>query len=131
MSESVEMMKKRLEFLIRERDHKRAEAEQLVKKWHSTRREGIFGALIGTKDTQTTAQRMEHTKNRVEDLNSEIRKLNFEIKQLESEIKNRSEVTVTSKTPEASSLSKTFCRYCGVENETDAVFCKKCGKKIT
>jgi hypothetical protein len=25
---------------------------------------------------------------------------------------------------------KKFCRYCGNENKTDAVFCEKCGKKI-
>jgi hypothetical protein len=25
---------------------------------------------------------------------------------------------------------KMFCRYCGEKNEDDAVFCKKCGKKI-
>ena len=23
-----------------------------------------------------------------------------------------------------------FCRYCGIGNETDAIFCKSCGKKI-
>jgi uncharacterized paraquat-inducible protein A len=27
-------------------------------------------------------------------------------------------------------LEKIFCRYCGAENATDAVFCEKCGKKI-
>ena len=25
---------------------------------------------------------------------------------------------------------QTFCRYCGTKNETDAVFCKSCGKKV-
>ena len=25
---------------------------------------------------------------------------------------------------------KMFCRYCGAENEYDAVFCQKCGRKI-
>jgi len=25
---------------------------------------------------------------------------------------------------------KKFCRYCGTENKTDAIFCEKCGKKI-
>jgi hypothetical protein len=23
-----------------------------------------------------------------------------------------------------------FCRYCGKENEADAIFCEKCGKKL-
>ena len=29
------------------------------------------------------------------------------------------------------SAEKKYCRYCGTENSTDAVFCEKCGKKIT
>jgi hypothetical protein len=28
-------------------------------------------------------------------------------------------------------LPGTFCRYCGFENEFDAVFCQKCGKSVT
>jgi hypothetical protein len=28
------------------------------------------------------------------------------------------------------SSEKKFCRYCGTENKTDAVFCEKCGKRI-
>jgi len=29
-----------------------------------------------------------------------------------------------------SSKDKFFCRYCGAENEADAVYCEKCGKKL-
>jgi ribosomal protein L40E len=29
------------------------------------------------------------------------------------------------------SMEKKFCRYCGTENNKDAVFCEKCGKKIS
>lgn len=29
------------------------------------------------------------------------------------------------------SVEKKYCRYCGTENSTDAIFCEKCGKKIT
>jgi hypothetical protein len=29
-----------------------------------------------------------------------------------------------------SSSSKKYCRYCGSENKTDAIFCEKCGKII-
>lgn len=32
--------------------------------------------------------------------------------------------------PVATSEEKKFCRYCGAENKTDAVFCEKCGKNI-
>jgi len=28
-------------------------------------------------------------------------------------------------------VKKKFCRYCGTENKIDAVFCQKCGKKLT
>lgn len=30
--------------------------------------------------------------------------------------------------PVATTEGKKFCRYCGAENKTDAVFCEKCGK---
>jgi len=30
----------------------------------------------------------------------------------------------------AVSVEKKFCRYCGAENKSDAVFCGRCGKKI-
>lgn len=30
----------------------------------------------------------------------------------------------------AAPAEKIFCQYCGTENKSDAVFCKKCGKKI-
>ncbi len=32
---------------------------------------------------------------------------------------------------EAAQARIVFCRYCGMENKSDAVFCEKCGKKIT
>ncbi len=31
----------------------------------------------------------------------------------------------------AASTGKKYCGYCGAENKSDAVFCGKCGKKIT
>jgi uncharacterized membrane protein len=31
----------------------------------------------------------------------------------------------------AVSEEKMFCRYCGAENKVDAIFCQKCGEKIT
>jgi ribosomal protein L40E len=41
----------------------------------------------------------------------------------------RSQKTVVSQTQIA--MEKKFCRYCGTENKKDAVFCEKCGKKIS
>lgn len=29
------------------------------------------------------------------------------------------------------SMERKFCRFCGTENNKDAVFCEKCGKKIS
>lgn len=29
------------------------------------------------------------------------------------------------------SKGKKLCKYCGTENDDDAIFCKKCGKKLT
>lgn len=42
-----------------------------------------------------------------------------------------SQKTVTGKSIVSVSTEKKFCRYCGTENKSDAVFCEKCGKKIT
>jgi hypothetical protein len=28
------------------------------------------------------------------------------------------------------STEKKYCRYCGTENNKDAIFCEKCGKRI-
>lgn len=33
------------------------------------------------------------------------------------------------KAREQAEAGKFFCRYCGTENKSDAVFCEKCGKK--
>lgn len=35
-----------------------------------------------------------------------------------------------SSVPVAPSGGKKFCRFCGGENKTDAIFCEKCGKRI-
>lgn len=35
-----------------------------------------------------------------------------------------------SKAREQVMAGKFFCRYCGGENKSDAVFCEKCGKKL-
>ncbi len=40
------------------------------------------------------------------------------------------EMLLASAKEQSVEMSKLFCRYCGVENKTDAVFCEKCGKKI-
>jgi hypothetical protein len=32
-------------------------------------------------------------------------------------------------TPTSSTLKK-YCRFCGAENNSDAIFCEKCGKQI-
>jgi len=33
-------------------------------------------------------------------------------------------------TPPPPPPNTVFCRFCGAQNETDAVYCKKCGKNI-
>ena len=45
---------------------------------------------------------------------------------------NRSQKAVASQPPPPPvSMEKKFCRFCGTENKKDAVFCEKCGKKIS
>jgi len=46
-------------------------------------------------------------------------------KQIMEEIKQMGELTV-----EEEGEQEFFCRYCGAQNKTDAVFCESCGKKI-
>lgn len=111
---------RRLRFLISEREQKCAELEQIVKQTKSARTSGILHALTG--DAQTTILQMQQMNARAQDIQSEIRKIDFEIQQLQSEMTNKSTQSVAEE--------KMFCRYCEVQNETDAVFCKKCGKKI-
>jgi len=38
--------------------------------------------------------------------------------------------TTRESVPPKKGLSAIYCRYCGFENEPDAVFCEKCGKRI-
>jgi ribosomal protein L40E len=40
------------------------------------------------------------------------------------------ETEEANKNTESSTKEKIFCRYCGFQNEVDAVYCKKCGKNI-
>ena len=35
------------------------------------------------------------------------------------------------KAKEQAKAGKFFCRYCGVENKKDAVYCEACGKKLS
>jgi 4-amino-4-deoxy-L-arabinose transferase-like glycosyltransferase len=42
-----------------------------------------------------------------------------------------SPVAVPPSTSTAVPQEKIYCVYCGAENPADAVFCRKCGKKIT
>jgi transcription elongation factor Elf1/ribosomal protein L40E len=114
---------RRLRFLVSEREQKCAELEQIVKQTKSARTSGILHALTG--DAQTTILQMQQMNARAQNIQSEIRKIDFEIQQLQSEIANKGRQNTQTAVEE-----KIFCRYCGVQNETDAVFCKKCGKKI-
>jgi uncharacterized membrane protein YvbJ len=34
------------------------------------------------------------------------------------------------KTAEEKAVTMFYCRYCGKENKSDAVFCEKCGKQL-
>lgn len=49
------------------------------------------------------------------------------IEKTKKKIDERRERKATKKGDEG----KKYCRYCGAKNENDAVFCEKCGKKIT
>jgi len=42
-----------------------------------------------------------------------------------------SQKTIAEKSAVSVSMEKKYCRYCGTENNRDAVFCEKCGKRIS
>ena len=44
--------------------------------------------------------------------------------------KTKEKTVVTNKEKPPDTTPKFYCRYCGVENKNDAVFCEKCGKNI-
>jgi hypothetical protein len=111
---------RRLRFLLSEREQKGAEMEQIRKQVKTT---GVSGFLSG--DAQTTILQMQQMNGRLNDIQGEIRKIDFEIQQLQSEIDNKG-----TQNTQTANEEKVFCRYCGIPNEADAVFCKKCGKKI-
>jgi len=122
MGESIDAMKKRLEFMKNERQQKQAELERLAKESKSTGTRSFLHAILGD-NIATQELELQHMTTRAEDIKSQIRKLDFEIQQLESDLENRKTTSPA--------LGRIFCRYCGVENETDAIFCKKCGKNMT
>lgn len=116
---------KRLKFLVSEREQKCAEMEQIAKRKRSTGSSSILHAILGD-GIETHLLEMQQMNARLSDIQGEIRKIDFEIEQLQSEIANKGTQNTQTVVEE-----KMFCRYCGVPNETDAVFCKKCGKKIS
>lgn len=119
----------RLKFLVNERQQKYAELQQLFKDSKSTSVSGILHILTG--DGQTSLLNSQQQKNRIDNKNNEIRKIDFEIQQLRTH-QTQELAMLAKKTTTVTQVSqeKMFCQYCGAQNETDAVYCKKCGKKI-
>ena len=118
MSESIEQMKRRLEFLVNERRRKHTEYEELRKQGKTTGISGILHALTG--DAQTTLLQQQQIINRMNDINSQVRRLNFEIETLEAEIRKSEE-------------GKRNCSSCGKDISrfpTDIEHCPYCGSKL-
>ena len=117
MSESVEQMKRRLEFLENERTQKYAEIQELGKQGKTTGISGILHALTG--DAQTSILHQQQTINRMKDINSQIRRLDFEIDTLKAEI--------------SKSEQSAYERACSLayEHERQQRSCSSCGKAIS
>jgi transcription elongation factor Elf1/ribosomal protein L40E len=114
----------RLNFLKGERQQKCVEMEQIAKQKKSTGSSSILHAILGD-GIETHMLEMQQMNARLSDIQGEIRRIDFEIQQLQSEIDNKG-----TQNTQTANEEKVFCRYCGIPNEADAVFCKKCGKKI-
>jgi prefoldin subunit 5 len=120
MSESIETLKKRLEFLKNERQIKYNELQELEKSKKRAGTSGILHALAG--DAQTSILEIRQTKTRIEDVCGQIRRLDFEISTLETEIKKK----------EGDSAQR-LCWSCQKnlsQFPTDAVHCPYCGSKL-
>jgi hypothetical protein len=131
-----------VKFLIDEREKK---CEEIKKLNSDLARTGVVGILSvfanGSGPAQTTHLNMQQINGRISDIQSEIRKIDFEIQQSlidQSQKMSYNGQPVPPPPPPTEAvmvtqnnvLTSVFCRYCGFKNENDAVYCKKCGKKI-
>ncbi|MGA3193157.1 MAG: SHOCT domain-containing protein [Candidatus Bathyarchaeia archaeon] len=110
MDENMETMKRRLEFLINERQQKQAELEQLAKSSKKTGVSGVLHAMLGD-GVETHMLEMQQMKARAADLNSQIRSLDFEINTLRSALSSSSSAVVPSRT------RRFTCPNCGVSRD--------------
>ena len=91
MSDSSEATKRRIDFLINERQQKQAEVERLLSGRKITGVSGALHTLLG--DSSATATRtleLQQTNERINDLNSQIRALDFEISNLRNTLSSSS-----------------------------------------
>jgi prefoldin subunit 5 len=118
LSESVETMKKRLEFLVNERQQKAVELQQLGQQAKSAGTSAILAALTG--DASTRLLHQQQIIDRMRDISGQIRKLDFEISTLETEIKEREE-----KARQCPSCRKDISQF-----PAEIIHCPFCGSKL-
>jgi len=70
----------------------------------------------------------ENVRNIFSEISRELGALN---KKIEPEKNSNSQKASIGKSVVSVSAEKRFCRYCGAEHKADAIFCTKCGKKIS
>jgi len=105
LGESVETMRRRLEFAINEREQKVRELEQIRSQVKGVGVSGVLHSLLG--DSQTSQLHLQQMQARVADINSQIRALDFEINTLRSALSSGSSTT-------GSSTARRFtCPNCG------------------
>lgn len=92
MSENIETMKRRLQFLVNERAYKLEELKLLEKNSKSllTEMRAMCSALLGDNaDFNLQLSQQQQRNARINDIASQIRTLDFEISNLASEIKRK------------------------------------------
>ncbi len=112
MGESVETMKKRLEFAMNERQQKVRELEQIRSQVKGVGVSDILHSLLG--DSTTAQLQLQQMQARVADINSQIRALDFEINTLRNTLFSSSSKPMHYQIASALTVHRFTCPNCGV-----------------
>ena len=136
MSENTETVRRRLEFLMNERQQKVRELEQISSQVKGVGASGILHSLLG--DSTTHQLQMQQIQARIADINSQIRSIDFEINTLRSAFPSGSSKSMHYQISNALSAHRFRCPNCGVERAVSEMtfekmkkdqmgICKTCG----
>jgi predicted RNA-binding Zn-ribbon protein involved in translation (DUF1610 family) len=113
MGESAENTKRRIEFLMNEREQRVRELEQIRSQAKGVATSGILHALLG--DSTTRQLELQQMNTRINDINSQIRSIDFEINTLRSALPSGSSKPMHYQISDALSVHRFTCPNCGAD----------------